>query len=436
MINLGTYPEVAKFLDSVCGHVRAKKLHSDIKEELSVHLEQLVQDNLANGMPEQEAIEAAVSRMGDPRDIGRQLDHTHRPRTDWVMLALIALLSGAGLLAMYKLQSYGMRPAGHVDYFDRKMVHTGIGIIVMAVLWACDYQIIKKYSEYIFGFGILLLVWASSAGTIVNGQSAWYDIGPIGFYIPTIAIMLMIAGLAGIKPMREQEWRGAVLLVAYRGILPIFLFMQINVNTMAAVYWLIFISYLWMTKRYAWQAIAFAAGSALMVVYAVMDRGYLYPRVIGFLNWKDDPQGSGYLTARSQEAMQAAGLWGKGDLSSTLPLTHSEAFLPGFIYTFGWVAGAAVLLLILAFIGKTAAASAMIKDSYGKILFIGIGTLFVLQYFWAVAMTFGYAPYAGISLPLLSYGGTDQVFQFAALGLLLGIYRRRDMVPLTVQPVR
>jgi cell division protein FtsW (lipid II flippase) len=430
MTKICNHQEVIRFLDSVCGHVRAKKLHHDIREELSVHLDELVKENLTNGIEEKEAIDLAISRMGQPHQIGRQLDYIHRPRTDWVMLILLTLLSGAGLLGMYNLQKYGTGPASYIDFFDRKMFHIGIGAVLMAILWAFDYQKLKKYSEYIFGFGVLLLVWMNFVGTHVNGQSAWYKIGAIGFYIPTVSILLMIIGFAGIKQLRELDWNGSIRLIAYRGILPIFLLMKINVFTMAAVYSLIFIFYLWLTRRYAWQVIAFVTSNVLLMIYAFTSRNYMISRAFGFLNRNDDPKGSDYVISRSFDAMQSAGWWGKGELPSvTIPNAQSEWFLPSFIYYFGWVAGAVVLLLIMGFIGKTVMASTKIKDGYGKILFASIGILFGLQYIWAVAMIFGYAPFVGISLPFLSYGGTDQIFQFAAMGLLLGIYRRKDMVP-------
>ncbi|MGM0883760.1 MAG: FtsW/RodA/SpoVE family cell cycle protein [Bacillota bacterium] len=429
MTNIGNYPEIVLFLDSVCGQVRAKKLHYDIREELSAHLEELVKENLNNGMTEKEAVDLAVSRMGEPYQIGRQLDHTHRPKTDWFMIVLVALLSGVGLLAMYSLQTYGTGPASYMDYFDRKMVFIGIGAVLMAILWACDYQKIKKYSEYIFGFGVLLLIWVNFFGTHVNGQTAWYAFGAFGFYIPTVSILMMIVGFAGIKPLREHDLKGSILLIGYRGILPILLLMKINVITMALLYSLIFIFYLWLTKRYAWQVIAFVGSSVLLMVYAFISKNDMYSRAFGFLNQTDDPYGSDYMITRSLDTMKTAGWWGKGEFPMTIRYPQSDGFLPSFINYFGWVAGAVVLLLIMGFIGKSVITSTKIKDGYGKLLFASIGALFALQFIWAVAMIFGYAPLVGITLPFLSYGGTDQIIHLAAMGLLLGIYRRRDMVP-------
>ncbi len=429
MREIQPFPEVVRFLDSVCGQFRAKQLHQEIKDELTVHLDEIYQENLASGMPAQEAIEAAVERMGDPRRIGRQLDETHRPRTDWVMIALIALLSGFGLLAMYNLNNAEIGDMSYYGYFARKILFIGIGVMAMSIMWKFDYRKLKKYSEYVFGLGVFLLWWTNEFGTQVGGQAAWHSFGTLWFYMPTIAILLMIVGFSGTRPLHELNGKGSIFLVAYRGVLPIVLLMQMHVNTMAVVYGLIFMIYLWLTKRSIGQVIAIAAGGAFMVTGVLTRSSYLYSRVSSFLHWKADPQGVGYHIARSTEAVHSAGWWGTGKLPSQLPYLQAEGVLPGMIYTFGWVAGAVIIMLILLFIVKTCMTFASIKDGYGKLLFACIGALFVLQYAWATAMPFGYAPYVGISLPLLSYGGTEQICHFAALGFLLGIYRRRDMIP-------
>jgi cell division protein FtsW (lipid II flippase) len=137
------------------------------------------------------------------------------------------------------------------------------------------------------------------------------------------------------------------------------------------------------------------------------------------------------MITRSLDAMQSAGWWGNGGMPKMkIPFAQDEAVLPNFIYAFGWAGGILVLLIIFGFIGKTFMTTAYMKDEYGKLLFAGIGSMFVIQYLWGVAMIFGYAPFVGLSLPFVSYGGTDQIIQFAAIGLLLGAYRRRNMITL------
>ncbi|NLK51128.1 MAG: FtsW/RodA/SpoVE family cell cycle protein [Syntrophomonadaceae bacterium] len=72
------------------------------------------------------------------------------------------------------------------------------------------------------------------------------------------------------------------------------------------------------------------------------------------------------------------------------------------------------------------------KDEYGRLVVIGIISLFSVQFLWNMAMTLGLVPLAAFSLPFISYGGSQLIMQMAAVGLVLSVYRRKDMVGLTV----
>ncbi|MFC5530156.1 FtsW/RodA/SpoVE family cell cycle protein [Cohnella yongneupensis] len=427
----GNRSDFSQFLDSVCGHVRAKQLHPEIKDELTGHLEELVEEYIAEGKTEQEAIDAAISRMGEPHLIGRELDRTHRPRTDWVMLLLILLFTGIGLLAIYNVQTYASGSLGNSQLLERKIVFTVIGIAMMCALWAIDYQRIKKYSEYFFVAGLLLMAWVSQFAWQVNGQRTWLVVGSFSFYVPTVAIFAMIVGMAGIKPLKDRNWKESLLLIAYRGIVPIYLLMEMKTATMAAIYTVIFVVYLCLTSRFWWQAAAFAAGCVLFAGFMAINSpyGFVTRRALNFLNHWDDPRGSGYVINLSLDILRSAGWWGKGGLPKIIvPFPQSEGLLPNFIYAFGWAGGVIVIMLIVGFIGKIVITSIHLKDAYGKLLVAVLGSWFIIQFIWTVAMIFGYAPFVGISLPFISYGGTEQLIQFAAIGLMLGVYRRRNRI--------
>lgn len=426
MTSMHSHSEVRLFLDSVCSHVRAKKLHDEIKEELIGHLDEVIEENLANGMTEKEAVALAVSKMGEPSQIGIQLDYTHRPSTDWLMIALVTVLSVVGMLAMYSLRSY--ESSSFTNFFVYKLMFVGIGIVCIIILWACDYQRIKKYSEYIFGFALILITGLEFFGTRINGQLAWYSVGTFLLYVPMLAIVLMIIGLAGVKPLKEHSWKGSMLFIAYRGVLPILLLMKLNLLTLSVVYAVIFIYYLWLTKRSAWQVIPFVVSGFLLAIYILLTSPHAVYRIMGFLNAKEDPDGSGYLIGKFTSMIQSAGWWGQGELTEQIPYAATEGLLPSFINYYGWVAGIIVLLIILFFISRIVKATSQIKEEYGKLLFAGIGALFVLQFVWSIVMVFGYAPIVGLSLPFIGYGLNDHIIQFATIGLLLSIYRRRNMV--------
>ncbi|BBI34173.1 FtsW/RodA/SpoVE family cell cycle protein [Cohnella abietis] len=419
---------VHRFLDTVCRQIRARELHMEIKEELTAHLEEQVDNHIANGVPEKEALELAIANMGEPKRIGKGLNKAHRPRTDWVMLLLIVLLSAGGILAMYSINSSESNPMNAANLFEQKIALTVIGFVVMGLLWALDYRKIKKYSEILFALGIGFLMFGPSESNTMNGTSAWIPMGPLTLHIPTVAILLLMIGMAGIKPSRTWSWQVSLFQHIYRGLLPLILLAKMNTLIFGAVYLAIFIIQMWMIRRSLLQLTILGTGSLVLIgIFAARAK----ERMMGFLWPWNDPHGAGYMLLRARDAMQAGGWWGQGlgATNRTLPFIYNEGMFPYFIYCFGWIAGIAVLIIIFSFIWKAMVTTSGLKEDYGKRLSAAIGTLFAIQFIWSVMMIFGYAPFVGLTLPFLSYGGTSVVFPYALIGILLGIYRRRDMIP-------
>jgi len=69
-----------------------------------------------------------------------------------------------------------------------------------------------------------------------------------------------------------------------------------------------------------------------------------------------------------------------------------------------------------------------VKEQYGRLLVIGLTSIFTIHFFWNILMTLGFAPISGFNLPFISYGGSQLIIQLAAMGLILSVYRRKDMV--------
>ncbi|TFE26320.1 FtsW/RodA/SpoVE family cell cycle protein [Cohnella luojiensis] len=434
------HSRVEQFLEEVCERVRAKELHEEIKEELRAHLDELIEGNLSQGMSEEEAVKQAVVCMGEPDLIGKGLDKVHRPRTDWGMLAIIGLLSVIGILAMYSVQMSEAELTRMLNFFQNKIILTGIGLVFMTLLWALDYRKLKKYSESLFVFGIGILVLAPFIAEKINGATAWIMIGQTGLHIPTIAIMAMSIGLAGIKPAKEWGWKESIVQLVCRGVIPFVLLMKMNSLAFAAVYTAIFVAFLWITRRNVAQIMTFGAGFTGFIYFIVVGSDYynyyVTMRLRNFLVPWNDPNGEGFMLQQARNAIHSGGWWGQGigTPNRTIPYVQSEGMLPYFIYCFGWLAGIAVVMLILCFIGKAIETTYRTKDEFGKRLSFIIGMLLIVQFVWTVLMTFGYAPFVGLTIPFLSYGGTGQVLQFATIGLLLSIYRRRDTIPTSWMP--
>ncbi len=160
---------------------------------------------------------------------------------------------------------------------------------------------------------------------------------------------------------------------------------------------------------------------------------YIGGRLTSFLH--HDTIG-GHATKLSIDAISSAGLWGKG---WGIPLADlnfyefsSEMLFPYLIQNLGWVFGAAIVSVMLLFVARMIKTGLKLRDDYAKLLTIGLAGLFGIQFVWNFVMCLGLLPIMGFALPLISWGSLSLV-EFAAVGLLLSIFRRKDMMPSSLQ---
>jgi len=422
-------PEVKAFLDRVCGTVRAREQHADIRQELADHIEELQADRMAAGVPADEALREALRGMGDPLAIGRGLDQAHKPRVHWGILAMLAGLIAIAVLAMMNVQAIESDRVPALGYVNRKLVYLGLGLLVMTALWFLDYRIFKRWAEWLHAGSILLLLVLPFIGVQVNGRTMWLAVGGWSLDGTTVALVGMLIALAGMEPVRDWSLRTGAIHLAYRFFLPMALFVMVPALVNAMYFFIGFAVQAWLTRGSKKQ---FAAVIGVCVAPIVLLLGnshaFMY-RVYAFLDFRDT-NGVHYISHQSLEAIRTAGWFGQGFAAGNdrLPYVYSDSWLPYFVYCFGWVAGLAFVALALMFIATLVSAAAGMKEIYARRLTAGIGAWLSVQFFLPVLMTLGWFPYVGVQLPIVSYGGLHTVLQFAALGLLLSAYRRRTMV--------
>lgn len=150
-------------------------------------------------------------------------------------------------------------------------------------------------------------------------------------------------------------------------------------------------------------------------------------RFLGYLNPERDAQGAGFMYIRLKEVMSSAGWFGTyGDMKS-IPAPDTDFVFASLTYYYGyWLALILVFVLSL-FVARLIVISYKINDRYGKLLLVGGLTLFVVQFLYNVGMILGLLPITAISLPFISYGLTPTVFHALIMGIVLSVYRRKDI---------
>jgi cell division protein FtsW (lipid II flippase) len=115
-------------------------------------------------------------------------------------------------------------------------------------------------------------------------------------------------------------------------------------------------------------------------------------------------------------------------LNGGFPNPFDEGILITIVSSYGKLVGILLVMIIAYIILKMFSAASKIKDLYGKMLSFAIATLFAVQFTSNILMNLGYLPFINMNLPFVSYGGVSMIFDMAFMGLLLGIYRRKDII--------
>lgn len=422
--------KISAYIDEVLKHVKAKDVHDSIREELENHIAERMEEAIAAGMPEEEAAAEAIRHMGDAHAVGRQFHSAHKPRVDWGFIGFFAVWLIVGVLAMASVQAGD----GKLDYVNRHLIFLGLGLIAFAAFFFMDYRKLQKIAVPLYAGSLLLMLLAMRFDTTMNGERGWLAVGGIGVNIYSFVLYLLLLAIAGIVTQRaDKGWKAWGLAAVLFGI-PFLWLMGVPSLLYALLFALGFFVLWWLHAR-NWKhnlaMLAFAAIPVVLLYHFFPARASFMFRLPAFVSAAADPEGAGYTTLQSLKAIGEAGWWGLG-LGAPNPLIPSiqyEMVFTYFIYSFGWLAGAAAIVLMVFLVRRLLGMTLRIRDAFGSVVGGVICFVFAVQFAWHVLMSFGVLPIVGIGLPFISAGGGQQLIWMGMMGLLLGIYRRKDMIP-------
>jgi rod shape determining protein RodA len=168
-----------------------------------------------------------------------------------------------------------------------------------------------------------------------------------------------------------------------------------------------------------------------LIAYKFVLKDYQRSRIETFLDPEQDPRGAGYQTIQARVTVGSGGLTGKGFRHGTqgqykfLPVAHNDFIFSVLAEEQGFIGVLLTLGLYLFVILRSIEAARLAKDRLGAYLVGGIIAGFSFQVIYNVSMSAGLAPVKGITLPLMSYGGSSLIATLAGFGLILNVRMRR-----------
>ncbi len=435
-------PIINEYVTNVCSQVRAYEMHPDIRTELENHILELADDLQTNSpnLTYEEALKAAITQMGDPKMVGTRLDRIHRPRTDWSLVTVIVILLSMALITMYSAEkSLLFRSSVHpFELFDKKIIFVAIGLIFLVGVRLIDYRKIKNLSNVIYWSMLVLMIVTMQFGLTVNGIQNYLSL--FGFRIPIMSLSpyVLIIALCGLLFKEENNhhpWKQWATYVFP----PMVLFMLNPDFTLMLFYFIAaFVLFAAAYKSWLFRILVPITHFVLILLFIFFKPSHssLKSRLASYLDSYSDPQGAGYMAVQSSKIIREAGWLGQGigTPNSVLPNLHSDAIYTYIIFSFGWLGGLVLVWTVLALMFRIIVTARKVKDDYGKQIIIVLGLFLSMKFIWSIGMALGWLPWTSVQLPFLSFGGSDLIADMMAVGLIMGIYRRKDIIRLSSQP--
>ena len=315
-----------------------------------------------------------------------------------------------------------------------------IGAIACVAILSIDYDLYSKFWYVFYGVCLIMLVLVLFTEAKNNARS-WFQFfdGKIAFQPSEITkIVLILATAKMLTELKRRSFSAKDMFLRVVGMglvigIPVLLILKqpdfgtamvIIASVVAMVFvWGIDYKYI----RYSIIAVVIIAPLTYFFGLSSVQRN----RINVFFNPNLDPQGAGYHVLQSKLAVGAGQFSGMGLYSGTqTQLEYLFAKTTDFIFAaiaeeMGFVVAATLIVLLILLVINSFMIAKDARDEEGRLIAVGIGTMFAFHIFINVGMTMGLAPITGIPLPFVSYGGSAMLTNMAALGILLGISIRK-----------
>jgi rod shape determining protein RodA len=351
---------------------------------------------------------------------------------DWALVGAILALCAIGVTMIYSTTFDPTR--GMSRMYITQLYAIVIGLGAMIVMVTLDYRTFTDKSHLIYIALLGLLLYVLFFGMVQMGARRWIplrlvNLQPSEFAKVGVALVLAkffgenrgsptwadlaIGGVLTLLPLsliaKEPDLGTAVTL------LPVFFAIAYLAGMRMRIFGFLFLCLL-LAAPIAWR-------------FALKD--YQKSRVSTFLDPSQDARGAGYQQIQARITVGSGGLYGKGFKQGTqgqlrfLPVAHNDFIFSVLAEEQGFAGVLVALGLYLFVIMRAVEAARLSKDRLGSYLVLGVLASFTFQVVYNITMSAGLAPVKGLTLPLMSYGGSSMIATLAGFGLVLNVRMRR-----------
>lgn len=348
---------------------------------------------------------------------------------DWILIAAAVLLITVGLLSIYS-SSVGK---GDFSNFKKQLVFFAAGIFLMFTFCFFQWRTFRESSHLIlilYSLCVLSLVGLFFFAPEIRGVQRWYKIGPLSVDPVEFTKIVLIILLAKYFSMRHIEMYRIrhILLSGFYVSLPAALtFFQPDFGS------IIVLGALWLgvlivsgIKLRHFLILLLVLLLIFSVSWVFLMKDYQKERVLSFVI-PGDPLGAGWSQNQAKIAIGAGGIFGQGLLGGSqtqygfLPEPQTDFIFAAIAEETGLLGVSILLLLFLILIWRIIRIAIKSQSNFPRLFSVGLAIILISQIFINIGMNLGILPIIGISLPLVSYGGSGLIAVLVALGIVQNI---------------
>jgi rod shape determining protein RodA len=319
---------------------------------------------------------------------------------DWFIVLAIVILLLLGLTMMGSVAS---------SLLPQQVFYALLGLFLFFLVSRLDYRIFQGLTLLLFIFIILALLSTFLFGQLTRGSIRWIQIGGFTFQPSELVKPFLILLFASFVSFQKTfSFRSSIFSFLLLFIPAFLIFRQPDLGSSLVV--------------------VFVWGASLPIIWRLL-KSYQKERIYTFLHPFSDPLGAGYNMIQSIVAVGSGQLIGRGLGRGTqshlrfLPERHTDFIFASLAEELGLIGAGLLILAYGLLLWRVLRIGQKSADSFGFLICIGAFTLIASQVFINVGMNLGLVPITGLTLPLVSYGGSSLIATMVCLGLVESVAR-------------
>ena len=333
-------------------------------------------------------------------------------KIDGWLLGPIIFLTASSLILLGDIKSESLKD---------QLISVALGFVIFFLVSFLPGKLLKKVAPFLGAIAFILLLLPLLLGQRVRGVARWLSLGPFSFQ-PSEAAKPLAILLVAFLPGFWLPFLASALIAALIFIQPD---LGSTLTVLAGCLGVILV------RPQAWKPflVIFLVGLLLLPLFWQFLAPFQKERLISFFNPQADPLGSNYQSLQALIAIGSGKFLGRGlglqvqSRLAFLPEYHNDLIFASFVESFGFAGGVLVLFSYGVLFWHLLDIAFAQTSLFEKGVVFGVFTLLLVQTTINIGMNLGLLPITGITLPLLSYGGSSYVATMASLGLCYSLWR-------------